>query len=165
MNFVSKLTLASGIILGSCCTKDFIIPEQVPDYDFYEGAIDITNIMNACSENAIYSTEGATRDKVGGSCWEKSTTDYNRWFKFTAPPSEYVSFYVHIGGEYGTQTATVTALWDADGVTEIACGSIFDNIGTSYFGTSNVTAGQVYYISVDTEGIPGTFSVCIDDTD
>ncbi|TAL58875.1 MAG: hypothetical protein EPN85_10520, partial [Bacteroidetes bacterium] len=56
------------------------------DYDYYQGAVTVTGIINSCSADAAYTTTGGTSDKNAGSCW--NTTGgvplYNRWFKFTA---------------------------------------------------------------------------------
>ncbi|WP_185152440.1 hypothetical protein, partial [Fulvivirga aurantia] len=42
------------------------------DYDFYEGAIDVTSTINSCSADAAYTTIGATGDQTAGSCWNTS---------------------------------------------------------------------------------------------
>jgi len=55
------------------------------DYDYYEGAIDVTSLLNDCSSDAEYSTITATADMNGGSWW--GNTIVNRWFKFNASTS------------------------------------------------------------------------------
>ncbi|HCM76793.1 MAG TPA: hypothetical protein DIS90_10450, partial [Cytophagales bacterium] len=61
---------------------------SVVDYDYYEGAIDVTGLINSCSADAAYTTVGGTTDKNAASCWNTGATPlYNRWFKFTAPAS------------------------------------------------------------------------------
>ncbi|MCG2463016.1 hypothetical protein K8352_19855, partial [Flavobacteriaceae bacterium F89] len=65
-------------------TFTLCLEDQV-DYDYYEGAIDVTGFINSCSPDAAYDTRGATPDKNAGSNWNNSGPKYNRWFKFTAP--------------------------------------------------------------------------------
>jgi hypothetical protein len=133
------------------------------DYDFYEGAYDLTDIMNSCSNNAIYSTKGATPDRVAASCWD-AAPNYNRWFKFTAYTTD-IRITVRTGGSYGTIQRINLALWDTDGVTELACARYVNpsdaQVSLSYTG---LTAGNTYYFSVD-NGTPdtrGTFTVCLE---
>jgi RHS repeat-associated protein len=131
-------------------------------YDFYEGAVDVTNLINSCSADAAYTTAGATPDKNGGSCL--GTAQMNRWFKFTAPANGRISITADVGGAKGTQTPTYMTLWQSDGTTQVKC------IRNSYSGedvilaTNNLTPSATYYFSVDVYPVmPGTFSLCLSD--
>ncbi len=151
---------ASALARGTftICIKDEV------DYDFYEGAYDVSDLMNSCSDQAVYTTEGATPDRDAASCWNTSP-NYNRWFKFTASSSS-VIVTVKTGDGYGTIQNINLALWDSDGVTELACArytNADDDVTLSY---NNLTVGNVYYISVDNydSAAKGTFTLCLHDT-
>ncbi|MBU0764845.1 MAG: hypothetical protein KJ607_08425, partial [Bacteroidetes bacterium] len=47
----------------SLCVSDEI------DYDFKEGAVELSDLDDWCSADAAYSTEDATQDQSKGSCW------------------------------------------------------------------------------------------------
>ncbi|MBK7650646.1 MAG: hypothetical protein IPJ20_07755 [Flammeovirgaceae bacterium] len=118
---------------------------DVVDYNYYEGALDVTGTINGCSANAAYSTLNATADQSKGSCWTNGP-NYNRWFKFTATASQYIKFRLS-GGAEGSMQNPFVALWNSS-LTELSCqnyqGSSTD-IETDYYG---LTAGQTYHISV-----------------
>ena len=134
------------------------------DYDFYEGAIDLTGIINSCSANAIYTTLGATPDKTKGSTWNNGGPVLNRWFKFTATATGQINAVVDIGGVKGTQTTTQVALWQADGTTEIASNRYVANGDDVFIGATGLTPGATYYISVDALSYNyGTFTICLMD--
>jgi len=136
------------------------------DYDFYEGATDVTALINSCSANAAYTTIGATADKNIGSCWDNSGPLYNRWFKFTAPASGMINVTVEITGALGTQLYTELALWQANGTTQIACNRYVNSTDNVTVGSSTLTPGSTYYISVDVlnNGQRGTFTLCLSST-
>ena len=140
--------------------------QDTADYDFYEGAIDVTNIINSCSPDAIYTTIGATPDKNEGSNWNNSGPKYNRWFKFIAPTTGEINITVDIDGSKGTQRLTQLALWQADGITEVHSERYAYNDEDIILGAPNLTPGNTYYISVDTysSGYKGTFTLCLEDT-
>ena len=130
--------------------------DTVPTYDFYEGAIDVTSFLGSCSDDAVYSTVGATADGVAGSCWNNSGPRFNRWFKFTAPVLGAVKITADIGDGKGTQTRSQLALWEDDGVTEVLCtryGSSTDDVELN---SNSLTGGDTYYISVDAYGVAPT---------
>jgi hypothetical protein len=132
------------------------------DYDYYEGAVDVSHLINYCSEDAVYNSKGATPDKNAGSCWNNGGPVQNRWFKFQAS-DEYMAITVAITGTKGTQRRTELALWEMDGLTQIACEryiDLTDNVTTS---SSNLTPGNWYYFSVDTysSNNDGSFSICM----
>ncbi len=138
---------------------------DVPDYNFYEGALDVTSLINACSADAAYTTLNATADKSAASCWSNGP-NYNRWFKFTASASGYIKAKVKVGGTEGTLQNPFVALWATNGTTLLNCenyqGASLD-IETDYYG---LTPGQTYYISVDNfngAGYRGTFTLCLED--
>ena len=133
-----------------------------PSYDFYEGALELTDLNNWCSANAQYTTQNATPDKNKGSCWENGP-NYNRWFKFVAI-SPIVSIDMKVAGAEGTLQHPNMALWASDGVTELACVrrvNATTDINITY---GSLVVGQTYYISCDNYvglGYRGTFTLCI----
>jgi hypothetical protein len=140
--------------------------QSTVDYDFYEGAIDVTSIINSCSANAIYATAGATPDRLAGSVWNNSGPRFNRWFKFTAPSTGQINVTVDIGGAKGTQSSTQIAIWQWDGVTQINSkryAGIGEDVSIGAFG---LTPGSTYYISVDTfnSSTIGSFTLCLQST-
>ncbi|WP_458627468.1 LamG-like jellyroll fold domain-containing protein [Winogradskyella sp. PC D3.3] len=158
--YISVDTYNSGYTgTFTLCLQDAV------DYDFYEGAIDVTSIINSCSDDAIYTTVGATPDKNKGSNWSNNGPKYNRWFKFTAPATGEINITVDRGGSKGTQKSTQLALWQADGITEVQSESYAYNEEDVTIGGVNLTPGNTYYISVDTQssGYAGTFTLCLQD--
>ena len=135
------------------------------DYDYYQGAIDVTGFINGCSADAIYDTRGASPDRNAGSSWNNGGPLLNRWFMFTAPASGEINVTVDIGGSKGTQQRTQVALWEADGVTEVGSDWYQFNTQDVNIGALGLTPGATYYISVDSfnTGYDGTFTLCLDD--
>ncbi len=135
------------------------------DYDYYEGAVDITGLFGTCSNNAVYTTKGATPDRNAGSCWD-AQPNYNRWFKFQAPSSGQVKITVKRGGAYGTVRYLNVAVWDSDGTTELACNRYNGANDNVVVQALNLTPGNWYYVSVD-NNYPsgrGTFTVCLEES-
>ncbi|MBN4062347.1 hypothetical protein JYU20_04040, partial [Bacteroidales bacterium AH-315-I05] len=137
--------------------------DDVVDYDFYEGAIEITNLDNGCSADAIYTTLGGTGDKIIGSCWNIAGPLFNRWFKFKAIHTN-ASITVDRGGTKGTQRRTQLALWQSDGVTEVSCQRYVADLDDVNIAATGLTVGNWYYISVDAQSTvyDGTFTLCVD---
>ena len=132
------------------------------DYDFYEGAVELTELDDWCSADAEYSTVGASSDRLAGSCWNTSP-NYNRWFKFTATTNT-INVTVKRGGTLGTIRRINLALWDGDGVSEVACNRYVSDNDNVSAGSTVLVPGNEYYISVDNNysGYRGTFTLCID---
>ncbi|MDN3665467.1 LamG-like jellyroll fold domain-containing protein [Algibacter miyuki] len=147
----------------SLCVEDKV------DYDYYEGAIDVTSLINSCSADAIYTTAGASPDRNSGMAWNNSGPQYNRWFKFTAPPiSGQFNILVDIGSEKGTQRGTQVALWKDGGTVEVNSTRYTSNTYADVtLTTAGLIPGDTYYISVDTyssSSYTGTFSLCLENT-
>ncbi|WP_152487287.1 hypothetical protein, partial [Winogradskyella psychrotolerans] len=140
--------------------------QDIVDYDFYEGAIDVTNIINNCSADAIYTIIGATPDKNEGSNWNTNGPKNNVWFKFTAPATGEINITIDRGDSKGTQRRTQLALWQTDGTTEIQSERYSYDDEDVIMGAVDLIPGQIYYISVDTQssGYSGTFTLCLQDT-
>ncbi len=137
------------------------------DYDFYEGAIELTNLDNYVSANAEYTTLGATPDRNAGSNWNTGGNPVaNRWFKFTAI-SENVTIKIDINGSKGNQSRTQLALWEADGLTEVNSIRYVGNNDDVFLSQGGLTIGNVYYISVDVVNLSydGTFTLEVDNVD
>ncbi len=136
------------------------------DYDFYEGAYDITGYMNGCSDLAIYTTVGATPDRQAASCWDASP-NYNRWFKFQAPATGMARIQIRTNNQFGTIQNINAAIWESDGVTEVACNRYVEsNDGLVVVQAVGLTPGDWYYVSVDNynDDAKGSFTLCIYDT-
>ncbi|MCG8697763.1 MAG: hypothetical protein MI922_06890, partial [Bacteroidales bacterium] len=133
------------------------------DYDFFEGAIELTDLTNWSSPDAAYSTAGATPDKIAAPCWNTSP-DFNRWFRFQAT-SPAINIEVRRGGSYGTIRRINAALWEADGTTLVKCNRYIGNDDNVVVGAVGLTPGNWYYFSVDNNyaGYRGTFSLYVDD--
>ncbi len=139
--------------------------DDQPDYDFYDGANELTDLDNWCSSNAAYTTQGATPDKNKGTCWD-ALPNYNRWFKFTAI-SPNATITVKTTSVYGTIRDINLALWQSNGTTQVACSryvSANDNVSIS---VSTLVPGNIYYISVDNNyyNYRGTFTLCVNNVD
>ena len=135
-------------------------------YDFYERAIELTDLNNWCSNDAEYTTVGASGDQDAGSCWNNSGPRYNRWFQFTAI-SPNVTITVDRGGSKGTQRRTQLAIWEADGTTQVDCNRYTFNDEDVSISNSSLAIGNTYYISVDafSASYYGSFTLCINNID
>ncbi|MEZ5198093.1 MAG: hypothetical protein R2764_17395 [Bacteroidales bacterium] len=116
-----------------------------------------------CSADAEYTTIGATPDRNAAGCWNTSP-NYNRWFKFQAT-SPFVTLTIKRGGTFGTIRRINAAIWESDGITEVACNRYVGDYDNVVVGFTNLTVGNWYYISVDNySGYRGTFTICMDNT-
>ncbi len=135
---------------------------DVVDYDFYQGATDVTSLINTCSANAAYTTAFATPDQAKGTCWSNGPNN-NRWFKFTATTTTFIKVQVKVAGAEGTMQNPFVAIWNSS-LTQLACQNYVNattDIETQYFGLTN---GSTYYISVDNySGYSGSFTLCLSD--
>ena len=162
VNRFSIVLALTGLLPGGCCNEDFIVPSAI-DYDFYEGAIDLTTLINSCSADALYSTTGATSDGTAGACWSTTTPQFNRWFRFTAPANGQIRITIDVGGTKGTQLKTQLALWESDGVTPVGCNQYLNNDDDVVLAATGLTPGISYYFTVDTEDSAsrGSFTCCL----
>jgi hypothetical protein len=137
---------------------------DVVDYNFYEGAVDVTGLINGCSADAAYTTVNASADKNKGAAWD-SGPNYNRWFKFTAT-TNYMKVQLNTGAPEGNMQYPYLALWSTNGTTELASANRigqYTDLEVDYYG---LTPGVVYYVSVDNltgAGYRGTFKLCLSD--
>jgi hypothetical protein len=137
-----------------------ICTDDSPDYDFKAGAYELTDISNWCSANEQFSNFWATADESMGSCWS-GTENKNVWFRFTAS-NRFINIKLRTGNVYGDLRSPQMALWREDG-TEVACiGPVIDR-GTLELTADTLTAGHVYYLSVDDNRTSNDFTLCIDD--
>ena len=158
--FISADNLASTGYRGTftMCITDTL------DYDFKEAAKVIPNIDDWCSGDGVYTTIGATPDRLKGAAWNTGP-NFNRWFKFQAT-TNMVKAQVKTGGVEGSLRYPYIAIWDEDD-NEIASTRYsidYDDIVAS---SDTLTPGNWYYISVDnlnSTGYSGTFSLCVNDT-
>ncbi|MBE7441929.1 MAG: T9SS type A sorting domain-containing protein [Flavobacteriales bacterium] len=135
-------------------------------YDYVEGAIELTNLNNWCSQDAEYTTIHATPDGLKGSCWENGP-NYTRWFKFVAV-SPNVTLQMKVGGAEGTLQHPNIALWQSDAVTQVGCTKRINASTDISLSSAALVVGNTYYISCDNyvgSGYRGTFTLCIDNVD
>ncbi|MBX7125268.1 MAG: T9SS type A sorting domain-containing protein [Cyclobacteriaceae bacterium] len=140
----------------SLCVNDIL------DYDYYEGAYELTNLNNWCSSNGAFTTIGAGADKNAGSCWPNGP-NYNRWFKFVAVTAS-ANIQLSTGGAAGTLQYPSMALWQSNGTTQIACSKYTSQYVVPAMVVNSLVPGNTYYISVDNyvgAGYRGTFRLCI----
>lgn len=137
-----------------------ICTDDSPDYDFKAGAYELTDISNWCSVNEQFSNYWATEDEMMGSCWS-GTENKNVWFKFTAS-NRFINIKLRTGNVYGDLIRPQMALWRDDG-TEVACVGPMIYQGTLELTADTLTAGHVYYLSVDDNQSSNDFTLCIDD--
>ncbi|MBI2271586.1 MAG: hypothetical protein HYU69_14675 [Bacteroidetes bacterium] len=133
------------------------------DYDFFEGAIDVSSLIDTCSAANAYTTVQATSDRTPGSCWN-TIGGSNRWFKFVAS-SDQIRIEVKTAGSAGSIQYPYVALWAADGSTQLACQKYTTQYSNINFSKTGLTIGNTYYISVDNHNgsatYRGTFQLCL----
>jgi gliding motility-associated-like protein len=139
-----------------CITDDI-------DYNFKEGAIELTDLNNWCSSEAAYTTLNASSDGPRASCWNTGS-NFDRWFLFQATTNQ-VTIDIKTGGAEGTIQYPYIALWDTLN-NEIACARYSTQYGDLRIGADNLVPGEWYYITVDNYadvGYRGSFTLCIND--
>ena len=150
---------------GPSGTFDVCVNDQ-PDYDYPQGAIDLTSAMNGCSTGGSYSNVTATADHSAASCWSGGPFN-NRWFKFTASSTTFINVQIKVSGTGETMRYPMVALWDAGLSTQLQCanqqgyGNGAVDLSMSYYG---LTPGVTYYIEVDNFtpwGPTGSFDICV----
>jgi hypothetical protein len=136
---------------------------DVVDYDFKQGAKDVTAQINStCTTGGSYTTQFATPDQLKGTCWSNGPNN-NVWFKFTATATTFINAKVKVSGAGETMQNPFVAIFDAGGA-QLACqnyqGAKTD-LSLSYFG---LVPGNTYYIAVDNySGYAGSFDLCLSD--
>ncbi len=128
-------------------------------YDFQAGAIQLTDLDNWCSNDAVYNNTFATDDGDVGTCWS-GTVNKNVWFRFNAE-TNYIKVRVRTGGVYGNMERQQVSLWNTNDI-EVACAKWISNQGTITLQTDTLTIGNEYWISVDDDRTSGSFSLCLD---
>ena len=135
---------------------------DVVDYDFAQGAKDVTAQINSCTSGGAYTTLYATPDRSKAPCWSNGPNN-NVWFKFTATPTGFINAKVKVSGTGETMQNPFVAIYDAS-LNPLTCqnymGSKVD-LSLSYFG---LVPGNTYYIVVDNyAGYRGSFDLCLSD--
>ena len=127
-------------------------------YDMKGGAEVIQHASGWCTDNAYYSTVGATPDETNSSTCGGFRN--NVWFKFQATGAM-ITIKLSTGGDKGTLAYPAIYLLDNTGVA-LAC-----NTNTAYQ-TAEITftsliKGSWYYFVVDSYNASmGTFTLCVD---
>jgi len=129
-------------------------------FDFKTGAIELTDLDNWCSANAIYSNRYATYGDTSGTCWSGSSTR-NVWFTFEAI-FDTLDVDVITGGAYGTMRGQQISVWNENNI-QVGCANAADWFaGTLNLQIDTLTPGNTYWICVDERRTAGSFSLCID---
>jgi hypothetical protein len=133
------------------CIYDYV------DYDYLDGAIDISYLFNGSTSNTAYTTSDATPDEASPTCF--AGPKVNRWFKFTAETN--TTQVKYLGQSNRDATLTV---WEDDGfggISQVTC----TNGGQNSFNVNvNTVPGQLYYVSVDSRtSSTGSFGMGLND--
>jgi hypothetical protein len=128
------------------------------DYDYHAGALELADVNNYCSADAEFSNLFATADRQQGSCWT-GAVNKNVWFRLSAITSN-LFVEVKTGTVYGTMRRQQVSVWNENG-DEVGCARWTTNTGTVSLGLDTLTPGNSYYISVDDDLTPGTFTLCV----
>lgn len=162
MNKIFVLWTMCGLLL-SCSDEPFILPFE---YDFYEGARDVTSLINVpCTGDPNFNT-GASADRNAGSCSELPKPLYNSWFKFKAPVTQTIVIdLIDQDITFGI-TKPIITLWEADGLTERQCIKYVNPNENISLADDTLTAGKWYYISIDAQCSTcyGRFLLCLRDS-
>ncbi|MBS1664917.1 MAG: T9SS type A sorting domain-containing protein [Bacteroidetes bacterium] len=135
---------------------------DVVDYDFKQGATDVTPLINSCTSGGTYTTQFATPDQSKASCWSNGPNN-NVWFKFTATATGFINAKVKVSSTGETLQNPAVAIYDAS-TNQLACQNLIQgktDLSLSYLG---LTPGNTYYIAVDNyAGYAGSFDLCLSD--
>jgi hypothetical protein len=134
------------------------------DYDWKEGAIELSDLDNWTSPKEAFSTLWATPDEKAGSC-SNLGPQFNRWFTFLAPQTD-IRIKMLTGEDEGTLQYGFLSLWDDRG-NEIACKQYTQADSDLEISSQELVAGTQYFISVDNLFQPsadnrGSFTLHVD---
>lgn len=135
------------------------------DNDHFQEACDVTEEINSFYMLNYQGTKRSTPDKKAGSCWGIDKPIANVWFKFLATNTGIISIMVS-GENHGEfQGKTLLALWEEDGLTELACSKYVNDLDDLVLIYSPLTQGKWYYFSVDVadSASRGTFYLTVKD--
>ncbi len=160
---VTSLTLAifSVVFIYNNLSSNKSAMASTNASDNQANALLLRDLNHWQSDNAAYSTGGATADGQAPSCWTNGPNN-NVWFKFRAV-FDTVTVQVKTGGSEGTLLYPKVALLDSSG-TVLGCAeasSASEDLSISY---NNLTAGNTYFIEVDngnTASDTGTFTLAV----
>ncbi len=133
---------------------------DVPTYDFKTGALSVNNLLNSCSNDAEFTTIGATSEGTPApSCGSGPNNDV--WFSFTGTSSGFINIQLFTGGSEGTLGEPALTLWNSS-FAELKCTCTgAADIEINY---SSISNGSTYYISVDNRysySTDGSFKLCL----
>jgi hypothetical protein len=170
--FKNLLFLLVILVMSGCCNEDFIIPSDGAVNDLQANAIDVTALFDVAGNcdvpNPIYTTLGSSEDGGAGDCWSDSAIAGDVWFKAVGQaPYGYISIFVKVGGEEGTQRKSQLVLWDTDGTTQLACSGFSADDDDLFLFYGSLQIGEEYFfsVSVPDEASKGTFSMCVTTSD
>ncbi|NOZ47739.1 MAG: T9SS type A sorting domain-containing protein [Chlorobi bacterium] len=132
--------------------------------DYFEGAIDVSELIDTCSAFKAYTTVDATPDKIAASTWNTKPY-FNVWFKFIAT-SQHMRVTINRGKNQGNIKNINVALWESDGISELASKRYHKKGDSVTIEVQNtLIPGKWYYISVDNkrEKYCGSFTLYLDD--
>jgi hypothetical protein len=147
--------------INSCENSDTQYVD-IRNFDFQAGALWLSDLTGWCSSNARFTNASAMADGLSPVCWTGGVGN-NVWFKFKAL-SNGVFIDVTTGGSTGTMRGQQIAIWNEAGVL-VGCANAADYFaGSLTLSTDTLTAGHIYYLSVDDRRTHGTFRLCINDS-
>lgn len=135
---------------------------DVPSYDFFEGAIELTDVSSWCSPEGAFSTIGASADKKKSSCMSSDGPNFNRWFKFQATSNRIT---VEVKAADKHFDFPYLGLFDSE-LRSLACAQYKDDNTPISVTSTRLVEGRWYYISVDHKyniKYRGAFTLCLDD--
>lgn len=165
----NKLTVGSWYYIGVynhnhskyIGTFTLCVNNQISN-DFKEGATELFELENWCSEPMEYSTALATPDGNKPSCLSNGP-NFNRWFTFIAESSQ-GKFEIKYGDKFGSCQFPYLTLWD-ENFKELACDKYTNEHQEISIDYNSLVPNKRYYLSVDhqfNEDYLGTFTLCAD---
>lgn len=134
----------------------------IPTYNTFAYALELPHKTGFVLDDFITTTTGMSADKNTPSC--QSSVNNNVWFKFKAT-SNTAGITLRSGAGFGTAQNLALSLWDSTGNTELDCKASTNTDDDLYIHKTNLTVGNWYYISVDTDSATtGNFTIFLDNS-
>jgi gliding motility-associated-like protein len=142
----------------------FGLPYSLIAQNDCEGAINLNDVYEYCSENGAFTNVNATQStQQKPVCWQNSNNDV--WFKFIAIDSDLRIMVLGNIDESGTLRSPELALYNGDcdsGLNLLACAVSPSSSGYVSLFQPGLLIGETYYIRVDgRRDNTGTFKLCV----
>ncbi len=141
---------------GNSGSFTLLIDDQYT-FDYFEGAVELTQMSNWTSPLGAYTTANATPDRSRPLCWNTGPNN-NVWFKFKATtPTAQID--VLTGGSNGTLSHPYIAVYNSL-LGQLGCARFNTGMTTLSLIVSGLVIGSWNYINVDNlQGKEGTFTL------